>query len=37
MRKAMSDVGLQPEQYDISPEVVDMLIHDYSLGEPGVR
>lgn len=37
LRKAMEDVGLQPEHYEISPEVVDMLIHDYSLGEPGVR
>lgn len=35
--KALEKTGLRMDMLEISKEVVEMLIHDYSRGEPGVR
>lgn len=37
LRKTLADTGVDPEKYNITPEAVNMLIEEYTHGEPGVR
>lgn len=35
--RAIEKTGVEPSQFSLSAEVIDSLIEEYSLGEPGVR
>lgn len=37
LRRAISRTGVQEQQFQLDPQAVYALIHDYSRGEPGVR
>jgi ATP-dependent Lon protease len=37
LRRAIAKTGVSENQFDLTPEVVYALIHEYSRGEPGVR
>jgi ATP-dependent Lon protease len=37
LRRAINKTGVKDDQFNLNPNVVQALIHDYSLGEPGVR
>ena len=37
LRRAIEKTGVRQDQFTLSEDVLDALIHDYSLGEPGVR